>query len=333
MNDFRIESTRGELVESVFRVSLAVVDDAGRTVAHAGDPSLTTFWRSAAKPFQAMPLVADGAADQFGLGPEELALTCASHSSEPVHLEIVRRFLAKIGCAESDLACGAHVPLGAAVASEVARQGIALTPVWSNCSGKHAGMLGVARHHGWPIAGYEQAGHPVQERIVDEVARWTGLARGRIGTGVDGCTTVCFALPLSAMALAYARFGVADDPAARRLREAMQGHPMLIAGTGRLCTEIMETAPAGIVAKIGAEGVYSAALPALGLGLALKVESGEMRAASAALVGAVRQLLERLAPASLDGLAPAVRFDPAPIRNTRDEVTGVLKSAGSLRFR
>jgi L-asparaginase II len=333
MNDFRIESTRGELVESTFRVSLVVVDAAGRTVAHAGDPSLTTFWRSAAKPFQAMPLVADGGADRFGLGPEELALTCASHSSEPVHLDIVRRFLGKIGCAESDLACGTHVPLGAGVASEVARRGTTLTPVWSNCSGKHAGMLGLARHHGWPVAGYEQAGHPVQERIVDEIARWTELPRDRIGTGVDGCTTVCFALPLSAMALAYARFGAADEPAARRLRLAMQAHPMLIAGTGRLCTEIMETAPAGIIAKIGAEGVYSAALPELGLGLSLKVESGEMRAASAALVGAVRQLLERLAPAALDALAPVVRFDPAPIRNTRDEVTGVLKSAGSLRFR
>lgn len=333
MNDFRIECTRGELTESVFEVSVAVVDAAGRTVASAGDPALVTFWRSAAKPFQALPLVADGGADRFGLGSEELALACASHSSEAFHLDVARRFLAKIGCVESDLACGPHVPLGSAVAAAVARAGTPLTPVWSNCSGKHAGMLGLARHHGWPVSGYERAGHPVQERITDEVARWTDIPRDRIATGVDGCTTVCFALPLSGMALAYARLGVAAEPAAERLRSAMAAHPELVAGTGRLCTELIGTGVAGILAKIGAEGVFSASLPALGLGLTLKVESGEMRAATAALVGVVRQLLERFDPPSAGALAPVLRFDPAAIRNTRDEMTGVLKSAGALRFR
>ncbi len=333
MNDFRIELTRGELTESTFRVSAAVVDADGGIVASAGEPELVTFWRSAAKPFQAMPLVADGGADRFGLGDEELALACASHSSEPAHREVARRFLERLGVAESDLACGPHVPLGAAVAAQVAREDTTLTPLWSNCSGKHAGMLGLARTHGWPLAGYERAGHPVQERILDAVAAWTGVARQAIATGVDGCTTVCFALPLSAMALAWARFGVSTDPAARRLRDAMAAHPFLIAGTGRLCTVLMESAPAGAIAKIGAEGVYSAALPALGLGLTLKVESGETRAANAALVGMLTRLLERFDRPALDRLATVASFDPAPVRNTRGEVTGVLRSAGALQFR
>jgi L-asparaginase II len=333
MNDFRIELTRGELTESVFRVSVAVVDATGRVVASAGDPALVTFWRSAAKPFQAMPLLADGGADRFGLGQEELALACASHSSEPMHLEVVRRFLDRIGCAESDLACGPHVPLDARVAAQVAREGTPLTPIWSNCSGKHAGMLGLARTHEWPTAGYERSGHPVQERILDEVARWSDVTRDRIATGVDGCTTVCFALPLAAMALAYARFGVSEEAPARRLRDAMIAHPELVAGTGRLCTELMALTGGAVIAKIGAEGVYSAAIPAAGLGLTLKVESGEMRAAGTALLGVLRQLLDRFDAGAATTLAPLVRFDPAAIRNTRDEVTGVLRSAGALRFR
>ena len=333
MNDFRIESTRGELTESVFRVSVAVVDATGRVVASAGDPALVTFWRSAAKPFQAMPLLAGGRADRFGLGDEELALACASHSSEPMHLEVARRFLDRIGCAESDLACGPHVPLDPVVAARVTREGTALTPVWSNCSGNHAGMLGLARAHEWPTAGYERAGHPVQERILDEVARWTDVPRDRIATGVDGCTTVCFALPLAAMALGYARFGVSDDPSARRLREAMIARPALVAGTGRLCTELLALTSGTVVAKLGAEGVYSAALPEAGLGVALKVESGEMRATGAALLGVLRQLLGRYDASGAAALAPLARFDPAAVRNTREEITGVLRSAGSLRFR
>ncbi len=332
MSDFRIESTRGALVESVHRVAVAVVDAAGRLVAEAGDPGLVTYWRSAAKPFQALPLLADGAAEHFGLGREELALACASHSSEPRHLAVARRLLQLAGNREDDLACGAHPPLGAAVAALVAREGIPLTPVWSNCSGKHAGMLALARHHGWPTAGYERAGHPVQERIANEVASWTGVQRDRIGYAVDGCTTVCFALPLAAMAAAYARFGVADGPAAT-LRDAMTLEPFLVAGTARLCTDLMSAWPGGVVAKIGAEGVYSAAIPSLGLGVTLKVEDGEMRSASVALLGVLRSVLGRMAAGDLERLAGLGRFAEPRIHNTRGEVTGTTRSAGVLQFR
>ncbi len=334
MSDYRVESTRGGLVESIHRVSLAVVDDAGTLVAESGNPHLSTFWRSAAKPFQALPLAADGVAERFCLGAEELALACASHSSEPRHLEIGRRFLELIGCTEQDLACGPHVPLGPAVAAEVARTGTVVTPVWSNCSGKHAGMLAFARHHDWPTSGYERAGHPVQQRMTAEVAKWSGVDLDRIGLGIDGCTVVCFALPLTGMAYAYARFGTSTDAAASRIRAAMTAHPWLVAGTGRLCTELMEAAAGQVIAKIGAEGVYSAALPGLGLGIALKIESGDMRAASVALVGAIVQIVERLRPGvSADELLGAAgRFRELPTRNSRDELTGSLRATGALRF-
>ncbi|MBA2626375.1 MAG: asparaginase, partial [Gemmatimonadales bacterium] len=203
-----------------------------------------------------------------------------------------------------------------------------------NCSGKHAGMMALARHHGWPVHGYERAGHPVQDRMTESMLEWTGVERRALSLGVDGCTVVCFALPLTGMALAYARFGTSNDAPAARLRGAMVEHPWLVAGTGRLCTDLMAAAPGQVIAKIGAEGVYSAALPALGLGLTLKIDSGEMRAAAVALVGTLSRLLEVLAPdVSIPTmLGRAARFAELPIRNTRDEVTGSLRAAGALRF-
>lgn len=329
MSDLRIEATRGDLVESVHRVSAAVATPEGTLLASAGDPARRTFWRSAAKPFQALPMVEDGAADAYGLGAQELALACASHSSEPPHLAVVDRFLAKIGCGEADLACGPHVPLGPAVAARVTREGTTLTPRWSNCSGKHAGLLALARHHGWPLDGYTRAGHPVQDRILDTVTTWTGRPRSAIGLGVDGCTALCFALDLLGMATAWARFGATDYPPAVRLRAACEAHPDLIAGPGRLCTDLMRAAPGLVVAKVGAEGVYCAALPARALGIALKVEDGDETCAPVALRAVLAQLAGATggegipAEAALGELAP-------PIVNTRGDIVGALRPMGRL---
>ncbi len=330
MSDFRVESTRGDLVESVHRVSAAVVDETGRLLAAAGDPSLITYWRSAAKPFQALPLLDDGAAAAYGLGAEELALACASHSSERVHLDVAARFLAKIGAREEELACGPHPPLGAAVAEMVLRTGHPLSPRWSNCSGKHAGMLALARHRGWDAKGYERAGHPVQERMIEEVERWSDVRRADMRFAVDGCTALCFGLPLSGMALSYARFAAAPEPSAAALRDAMTGHPMLVAGTGRFCTELMSAWPGGVIAKVGAEGVYSAALLDERIGIALKVEDGDMRSAPVALMGVLRALVT--SGRGAEALRSLARREELPTRNTRGEVTGVLRHTGALRF-
>jgi L-asparaginase II len=332
MSSLLIESTRSGFVESVHHVSVAVVDAKGALVASAGEPERVFMWRSAAKPFQSLPLVRDGAADRFGFGPRELALSCASHSSEPMHREVCAGMLKATGCEESQLACGPHPPLSQAVADEAVCQGTTITPRWSNCSGKHAGMLALAKHHGWALEGYERAGHPVQGRILEEVAHWTGVAPGELRQAVDGCTAVCFGLPLTAMATAYARFGVSELEAARRLREAMWAHPELVAGTGRLCTELMAAARGVVLAKVGAEGIYSAAVPALGLGVSLKVEDGDMRCSPPALLEVLRQVLERYAgkvAVPMEGLSHHV--EPLQ-RNTRGAVTGSLRAVGRLRF-
>ncbi len=331
--ELRVEAFRGAVPESEHLVHSVVVDREGNLLAASGNPALVTWWRSAAKPFQALPLVQDGVAARFGLTDPELALACASHSSEPEHLTVVSGLMDRLGLGDQALACGPHTPLSAEVARRVAGEGITLTSRWSNCSGKHVGMIALARHHGWAEAGYQEESHPVQLRILAEVAAWTGRPPEQIGKEPDGCTAVCFALPLSAMALGYARLAASSDPAARRIVAAMTGHPFMVAGTGRLCTDLMLAWPGRVIPKVGALGIYCAGLPGPGIGIALKVADGDTRAASVALLEVLRQVLHRFPPASggpeWDRLA---RYASPEIRNSREVVTGAMSPRGELRF-
>jgi len=333
-----VDLRRGRLIESRHTVHVAVVDAAaeeGRLVAHAGNADLVAFWRSAAKPFQALPLVTDGAADRFGMTTAELALCCASHSSEPGQVNLVRELLQKIGCSERDLMCGPHTPLSDTVAKDYQTRGVRLTAVYSNCSGKHAGMLALARHHGWPTAGYAQLDHPVQRRCLAEVSRWAHVPEHEIGVAVDGCGVACFALPLRSMAAAYARLGKGETGNEKRgaqdvsrfsipisrIVEAMLRHPDLLAGEGRPCTEMMRAHPGRVVTKVGAEGVYSALLTKERLGVALKVEDGHGPAAALAMAAVLRELGLEPQPESLLVM---------PTRNSRGEVVGELRVNGGL---
>lgn len=314
----RVERRRGTIIESAHEVHVAVVDSDGRLIGRAGDPDLTTFWRSAAKPFQALPLVLDGVADRFELDQADLALACASHSSEPEQVERVREFLVKIGCAESDLLCGPHTPLSDTVAQDYRARGVTLTAIHSNCSGKHAGMLALAKHRGWPLAGYVGADHPVQRRCLEEIATWTGLPESDIGTGVDGCGVLCFAVPLRRMALAYAKLGSSRDGSVRRIPHAMLAHPELVAGAGRPCTELMTAFPGRVIAKVGAEGVYSALIVEKQVGVALKVADGHTHAAVLALHAVLGEL-------GIGAGAPV-----RPIRNSRGVEVGDMRVNGGL---
>jgi len=330
-NPLRITATRGPLVESTHAVAVAVTDVDGRLLASSADPQLVTFWRSAAKPFQALPLLEDGGAAHFGLGVEELALACASHSSEPVHLEVTDRFLGKIGCTEGDLACGPHPPLGREVAGRGSREGIALTPKWSNCSGKHSGMLAQARHAGHPTSGYEAKEHPVQRRIMAGMERWTGVPTAQLALAVDGCQATCFGLPLTGMARAYAALGAGATPELATLRDAMTTRPDLVAGSGRSCTDVMLAAPGKVVVKLGADGVYCGALVGTGLGFALKVVDGDMRSLPIALLAVLDALAER-SGWSERWSAALPQHGAFDITNTRKTVTGRVQAAGGIAF-
>jgi len=309
-----VESYRGAVLESRHHIHVAVVDSSGKLVAQAGDPGHVTFWRSAAKPFQAQPLVDDGVVERFGLKRQDLALTCASHSSEPAQVALVREFLQRVGCSERDLMCGPHRPLSDAVAKDFETRGVRLTAVYSNCSGKHTGMLALAKHHGWPTEFYARIEHPVQQRCIKSVSHYTDVPTQDLGVAVDGCGVACFALPLRNMALAYTRL---DGP----ILEAMTLHPELIAGEGRPCTEMMRAHPGRVVAKVGAEGVYSALLVREGLGVALKVEDGHSVASSLAIAAVLADLGLKPQPASL------LR---RPITNSRGETVGEMRVSGGL---
>lgn len=297
---------RGGRTESNHRVRFAITDTTGALLAHGGDVEAGIFPRSAIKPLQALPLVETGAADRFTLGDAELALASASHSGQARHAGGVAEWLERIGCTVGDLLCGAHDPYDRPAAEALRRSGDEASALHNNCSGKHAGMLTVARHLAVPTAGYLAADHPVQQRIARALMDMASLDR-LPAPGIDGCGVPTWPMPLRAIATAAARFGSPDGlddarrEACRRLARAMRAHPLLVAGDGRPCSRIM-AAIDHVVVKTGAEGVYLAALPDRGLGLALKVEDGSARAAVPALLTLLRALSVAV-PATLDDLA------------------------------
>ncbi len=325
-----IDVYRGTLIESRHHVSIAVMRADGTMAGWSGDPELTAFWRSCAKPFQATPMIVDGAADALGFGPDALALACASHNGEEPHVALARRMLAASGATDDDLVCGPHASLNENVAKAMAARGEQPTRAHNNCSGKHAGMVGYARHAQWGSTGYALPGHPLQQRLLDEVARWCALPVTSVPHATDGCGVPCFSLPLSAMALAWARLAAAaagdrvkDVPresqqAVVRLVEAMTLHPFLVAGTARLDTDLIEASQGRILAKVGAEGVYCAAIPSERLGIALKVEDGANRCLGPALLG----LLDVLVPSLVPPLESHRRCD---IFNTLGNVVGRIE--------
>jgi L-asparaginase II len=244
-------------------------------------------------------------------------------------VELAARMLDRIGLSADALACGAHMPFNDAAAAALRSAGAEPTRLHNNCSGKHAGMLALAVHHGWPVDGYHEAGHPVQQRMRAEIAAWSDMPAEALATGVDGCGVVTFGLPLHALARTFAALAVAahrDEGAAGRLVHAMLRHPELVAGTDRLCTALMSTGGGRVFAKVGAEGVYCAGIPERGLGIAIKVQDGAQRAAEPALLSVLQQL-GALADEDIEVLQ---RWSRPELRNTRGAVVGRLESCIQL---
>jgi L-asparaginase II len=283
---------RGGTVESRHRIHAVAVQD-GAVVEEVGDGGLVTFLRSSAKPIQALPLTR--ALQE--LDEQELAIACASHLALPEQLDAARALLARAPASEDELECG---PAGDPP-----------EPIKHNCSGKHAGMLALCRAHGWESRGYRLPEHPCQRAMLAEVARAADMAEEDIGTGIDGCGVVAFALPLERMALAYARLERLDG--GDRVAAAMRAHPGLIRGPNGDDTILMR-AREGWIAKGGAEGLMCAAGPS-GLGLALKVEDGNSRAVGPALAAFVARL----------GY-PVERLEVAPVVNSHGEAVGEVRA-------
>ena len=281
-----VEFRRSGLTESVHRGAIAVCTPDGRRTKGLGHPAMPTFMRSAAKPLQALPLITSGAAQRYGLGPAELAATCGSLNGEDFQIEAVTSILAKAGLGTDLLDCGPSWPLHRATYKAMQAAGEGPTPLHNPCAGKHAAMLVLCAFYDWPTEDYLSGRHPVQKLILDTVALMSSYPKEQIGIGVDGCGAPVFRMPLVAMAGAYARLAAPEQAglepemaeAVGQLMAVCLAHPEMIAGTGRICTRIMQAAPGVVLAKAGSEGSYALALPEQGLGVALNIEDGGLRA-------------------------------------------------------
>lgn len=286
-NPVVVEVMRGNLVESRHRGMVVAVDAEGRPVFALGDVEAGVFPRSACKAMQALPLVESGAADAYGFGAKALALACSSHSGEPEHVALAAEMLAAAGRDVSALECGAHWSSDQPTLMQQVRTLEKPNALYNNCSGKHAGFICACCHSGAEPAGYVGYDHPIQREIRAVVAELTGAVLGRDNCGIDGCSIPTYAVPLNRLAQGFARMatGVGLSPtrarASKRLIDACMAEPFYVAGTRRACTRLMKTAPGRIFAKTGAEGVFCAAIPEKGIGIALKCEDGTTRAAEA----------------------------------------------------
>jgi L-asparaginase II len=314
VNPALVEVTRGDVVESRHCGAVAVIDADGGCVFAVGDVERPVFPRSAVKAIQALPLLESGAADAYGFGNREIALAAASHSGEPEHAALAAAMLAKAGLGAGALECGTHWPMRQEAALELARGGGEPSALHNNCSGKHSGFLCTCRHLGIDHQGYVGRGHAAQRMVREAMEAVTGAVHGEDACGTDGCSIPTYGVPLQSLARGFARMasgrglGPERAKAARRILDACMAEPFCVAGTGRMDTKLMQAGGGRFMVKTGAEGVYCAAVPELGLGIAVKCDDGAGRAAET-IVAAV---LARLFPHDAT-LGSSLRQMAAPV--------------------
>jgi len=296
-----VHVTRGGIVDVVHRGSIVVVDLDGDILFAAGDPDKVAFMRSSAKPIQALPMLLSGAAERFFLEEQEIAIICGSHSGGPEQVRTVAGILKKLGLGVSDLACG---------------QGIK-----DNCSGKHAGMLALARHRGWPIENYFDPSHPVQREVTSVLSTLCGIDEDDIVFGLDGCGLRTPAMPLKNMALGFARLA---NPTAlpeeyrspcELIARAMYAHPEMVGGL-----DFQRIGEMKFVAKGGALGCYCAGAIGERLGFAMKTEDGS----STASANVFFEVMRSLNVATDEEVEKMREQSPPVVKNRKGETTGEI---------
>jgi len=325
--------TRGSQLEVIYRGAIAVVNTHGELVASAGDPNLTTFLRSSAKPFQLLPLVESGGADRFGFSERELAVMAASHNGEEFHVEAVTGILQRLGLDVNALQCGTHAPAYAPAARALEDAGQQPNALHNNCSGKHSGMLAQCLGRKLPIESYLDPQHPIQITIKQTLAELAGIPPDSIELATDGCSVPTFAIPLTASARAFAQLA---DPsqwseprrsALHRVASAMMAYPEMVGGTQRLDTDVMRAGKGRVVVKGGAEGYYGMGILPLGLGVALKLEDGDAgRGRNAVVIEVLRQL----GALDDDSLVALQRYAAGPFKNHRGLTVGQVQPCFDL---
>lgn len=338
------ELTRGKFVESIHYGSIAISDNQGRLIAWYGDPHTTTFLRSSAKPFQALPFIEENGQSFFNLSPDEIAIICASHSGTDKHVQCIQSIQEKTGVVEAELLCGVQPVIDAETADAMRRNGDEPSPNRHNCSGKHTGMLAFAHMNNWSTSDYLDLNHPVQERILKAFSEMSGVPLDEIQVGIDGCSAPNFAVPLHNSALAYARLCDPQDLSENRsngcktITSSMMSNAIMVGGPGRFDTRLMEVTHGRIVSKGGAEGFHAIGIlpEALGrqspaLGIAFKIADGDLRnrARPAISIEILRQLnaISRNEEKQLSEFGPSL-----PIKNWREIEVGRTRPAFKLNF-
>ena len=339
-----VEAWRGDAVESEHTGSVAVVDADGHALVALGDVERPVYPRSAVKALQALPLIESDAAGRLGLTDEELALACSSHNGETVHVETAVRMLRRVGLDAGALECGAHWPYDDRSAHELAARRQLPSALHNNCSGKHAGFacLGCALM-GWNdggtdlqryLKGYVRPDHPVMREVSDALHATTGVDLSHAPRGTDGCSIPTYGIPLRRLALAFARFGTGHGlreghaRAARRLRRAVATAPYMVGGAQRFDTLVMQRLGERVFCKVGAEGVYCAALPGRGVGVAIKIRDGNNARAAEVVMAAAIEALVQLGDEEREFMG---RYSDYTLRNWNGWEVGTLRATPALR--
>lgn len=329
MSEVLLNYTRGGKVESRHHADVAVVDITGKNIWEFGDSTRSVFWRSAAKPFQLIPFIERGGIDIFGITSEEVAFMVSSHSGESQHVNLAHSLLGKIGLTIEALACGAAKPMSSKVAKELMMQQSSYQVVHNPCSGKHSGMLALAKMLQVAIEGYTELEHPVQQLMYQTVADSAHLTKDEVETGIDGCGVPVFYLPIYNMAWAYARLAKPElgnwgerESSVRIIRDAMIAHPQVVAGSKRFDTVLMNVTKGRILAKIGTEAVYCLASVPDGIGITFKIDDGSFRAVAPAGI-AILKKLDLISRAEHQALVESFSHI---LKNHRGDIIGTVES-------
>jgi len=326
-----VEVTRNGTVESRHLGAAVVCDFKGNVVNSWGDIDSLVFPRSALKPMLAIHLIESGASEHFALSDAELSLACSSHQGEQMHEDLVTSWLDRIGLTEAHLACGAVLPEHTERAHQLLASGQQGCRIHHNCSGKHTGFLSTALHLGVPIENYHLIEHPLQQLSLDILSDLANINLRQYPIGIDGCGLPAPTMPLIKLAYATARFANPQElstqraQAIYRLHEAITNEPLYIAGHGTVVSELNEVTRGSVLAKTGAEGIVTAALPERGLGIALKIIDGSARARSVALLA----ILDHLGELSDEDKQQLQAHISPEIINSRGRVVGEIRSAAS----
>ena len=328
MSVMLVEVTRGDVVESIHRGDVAVVRHDGSVLFQLGDIEHVCFMRSSSKPIQAIAALECGIVEKYGLNLTEIAMTMSSHSGEKEHIDILNEMLRKIGIGINILQCGTHEPLGVDAARELILKGQTPTSLHCNCSGKHLGQIAAAKATGLPLEHYYEFGGGIQSEIQDIISKFSGVEGSKIELGIDGCGIPVYGMPLRNMALAYANLcneSFMDgryNKSQNTVLSAMTVHPEMIGGKGRFDTELISHFGDRLIGKFGDEGVYCAGLIGKGIGIALKIEDGNMRAVGPVIY----ETLQKMEVINNVEMLPLKESWNPPIKNHKNEKVGEIRA-------